>query len=128
MPECIQLWTARPNGSGADGYHLAGNIFRAMQDPLIAFLIKYILVSCRDLGYAFTSPYPIGEPPRLTSKWLLAERGTSKKHVPLKFVSNNAPTEEEWDDLVKVDRDSGQRALLRLDIKDGAMQLHEAKT
>ena len=83
---------------------------------------------CRDLGYPFKSPYTIGDQSKKTSKWLLAERGASKRHVPIKFVSNNAPTEEEWDDLVKIDEKQGQRALLRLDIKDGQDRLHAART
>ncbi len=82
----------------------------------------------RDLGYAFKSPYTIGDPPKRTSKWLLAERATSKKHIPLKFVSNSTPTEEEWDDLVKQDSGAGQRPLLRLDIKEGQDRLREART
>ncbi|KAK9861492.1 hypothetical protein WJX84_007851 [Apatococcus fuscideae] len=82
----------------------------------------------KDLGYPFKSPYSIGDPPKKTSKWLLSERGTSKRHLPIQFISNSPPTEEEWDDLVKIDRNQGQRALLRLDIQQGSDRLHAAKT
>jgi hypothetical protein len=41
---------------------------------------------CRDSGQAWRNPYPFGPLNEKTSKWLVVERGSSQRGMPLALV------------------------------------------